>query len=803
MRAFASLVIALVLAASASWSAELPGYGGGTPGGSARVHPVQFTSKTPAGIYSIGLAFPVAVMDFDLGSAFSGVLYACTDSNVDRDNDGVIDATASCDSLSTLSADTSLSAMRAYKLWYVIDINTAESAGNVSTLTIKGSFDSVSSGSSGPIDTLTGAASGTLTGDINGLTTIEFGDGYRDMIETTIASPKWVAGSAIEPYFNINGIKANCPTATKGADPAKPWLTCPSTGILKTKTSGLYMTHTNLTPSEAWPLSINMVTGGDTDPNGIGMFVKASGGSQTGGDEGINGMRIAITPNWGNAFGTASIPATTGDFVSIPLSGTTTDNSQYIGVGKPLVFSGSSSAFTATPAAQPTATVIVGNPKLGTAKVDWTTTTSILAAGAVADNWCVSHDAYNYTTPGTGTTSRYWLKISAIDPSGTSFSTEHWAQGVDQKYPDSHLWSLAANSLSFAPCYTINGVSQDPATKLTNAVTVYKTDGYSEAGSIAWDVVPYGEFKMTGVKVLMTADVNPTSNSYAFAAQNELDFRGRHALGAGYRIEGPSCATNNRSTSCIKDGRKGAFDYGLDIAEWGANVGFRFKYAQGDDLGAGHVPFYLDPPAAANDWGAPYVGIPVMQIDANPDKTLIVDSARGWGVGQQGSNLGYFAVVDGAVTHANGNLLKWSSSDSSYIEVGGASPFVDYTQIGDAEEFLINLGTPDTMDNWNRTYSALDSTGATYTVDLPEITSTADRHKRVEIFIEPGVVLTVRGHTNDRNVLGWNAVTTGPNAATMTFTAPATYGCKADIVVRQDNQVWSSSTCPTQAFANP
>jgi len=149
MRAFASLVIALVLAASASWSAELPGYGGGTPGGSARVHPVQFTSKTPAGIYSIGLAFPVAVMDFDLGSAFSGVLYACTDSNVDRDNDGVIDATASCDSLSTLSADTSLSAMRAYKLWYVIDINTAESAGNVSTLTIKGSFDSVSSGGSG------------------------------------------------------------------------------------------------------------------------------------------------------------------------------------------------------------------------------------------------------------------------------------------------------------------------------------------------------------------------------------------------------------------------------------------------------------------------------------------------------------------------------------------------------------------------------------------------------------------------------------------------------------------------------
>lgn len=137
------LLAALVMVATAATAADLPGYGGGTSGGSARVHPVKLTSRQAAGIYTIGLAFPIASMDFDLGSAFSGVLYACDDTNVDADGDGVLDASASCQTLATLTADTSNSTMRARKLWYILDINTAESSSSSSMLTIKGTFEQV------------------------------------------------------------------------------------------------------------------------------------------------------------------------------------------------------------------------------------------------------------------------------------------------------------------------------------------------------------------------------------------------------------------------------------------------------------------------------------------------------------------------------------------------------------------------------------------------------------------------------------------------------------------------------------
>jgi hypothetical protein len=222
------------------------------------------------------------------------------------------------------------------------------------------------------LDTLTGAADGSFVSGVNGLSAIEWGDGELDFIESVVTSPGWVVGTKLRPNFNTNGVKADCPTATLGADPSKPWYSCPTTGLLKTKVGGLYMEMYNRTPNEAWPLQVDLYTAGDTDPNGIGIHVKASGGSQTAGDEGGNGIRLAMTPNWGNAFGTAAIPAGTGEVV-VALSGVSTEDSRYIGVGKPLVFSGSAAAFTRTPAAQPPSTVIVGNVKSGTAKADWTT----------------------------------------------------------------------------------------------------------------------------------------------------------------------------------------------------------------------------------------------------------------------------------------------------------------------------------------------------------------------------------------------------------------------------------------------
>lgn len=762
---------------------------------------VDFVTSNTAGVYSLGFSYPLFSLDWSNGAGgFAAELHVCDTPN--GGGGGDLSASGECTLVTALATtDLTVESFKSKKRYIVIEITTA----GTGKLTIKGSWDQISNAS----DTLTGAADGSFISGVNGLSFIEWGDGTNDMIEASVTSPGWVSGTLVEPWFNIDGVKANCPTATKGADPAKPWYTCPTTGLLKTKTNGLYYDMVNYSPSESWPLNILLTTAGDTDPNGIGLQVKASGGSQTVGDEGANGIRVAMTPNQGNAFGTASIPATTGDFVSIPLSAVSIVDSLYIGVGKPLVFSGSAAAFTRTPASQPPSTVIVGSVKSGVTKADWTVTTTVNGTGIEADNWCVSHDAYNISsTPGTGTESRYWLKISAIAGDGLSFTTQWWAKGVDNKYPDSHLWSLDADSLSFAPCYTITGVSQDASTKVIDAVTVYKTSPYAEAGAIGWDVVPYGETSPTGVKVLMNAEIKPAYSSSAFTAQNEAGFLGRHQITTAYNVQGMACATDDRATSCLKDGTKGGFAYGLDIGEWGAEVGVRYKYYQGGDLGGSGRFAVIDPPTADNDWGTPYVGIPVIEVYGNRDKSLIVSSDKGWGVGQQGFNLGYFAVVDGAVSHTNGNMLVWSNTDGAYIEAAQPTPantsFSNFPEIGDAENVLYGTGAGLTISAWDSSYTAVDIVGATFTVSLPEITGATDIHNRVEIWIEPGVALTVQGHTNDATVLSFNLVPTGTGTASMTFTAAATdIACKAEVFVRADNSVMTSSTCPTQTLSNP
>jgi len=481
---------------------------------------VDFVTSNTAGVYSLGFSYPLFSLDWSNGAGgFAAELHVCDTPN--GGGGGDLSASGECTLVTALATtDLTVESFKSKKRYIVIEITTA----GTGKLTIKGSWDQISNAS----DTLTGSASGSYISGVNGLSFIEWGDGEGDFIETTVTSPGWVVGTMFNPDFNTNGVKANCPTATLGADSSKPWFTCPSTGLLKTKTSGLYIEHINRTPNEAWPINLDLITSGDTDPNGIGIHIKGSGGSHTSGDEGANGIRLAMTPNWGNAFGTAAIPSDTGE-VAVSLSDVSESEGRYIGVGKPLVFSGSAAAFTRTPDGQPGSTVIVGNTKNGITKDDWAVTTTVNGTGIEAGNWCVSHDAYSIaSTPGTGTESRYWLMISAIAADGLSFTTQMWGQGVDQQYPDSHLWSLDPDSLSFAPCYTITGVSQDDNTKLVNGVTVWKTSSYSEAGSIDWDVVPYGEFKTTGVKVLMTADIKPISNGAAFTAQNELGFRGRH-----------------------------------------------------------------------------------------------------------------------------------------------------------------------------------------------------------------------------------------------------------------------------------
>ncbi len=124
---------------------DLPGYSGGGSGGSVRIHSIALTDRQAAGVYTFGTAFPIASMDFNRGSAFSGVLYACDTNDPDTDNDNDLADESGCQTLATLTANTSSGAMRARKLVYALDINTAETAGNTSRLTIKGSFDEVAS----------------------------------------------------------------------------------------------------------------------------------------------------------------------------------------------------------------------------------------------------------------------------------------------------------------------------------------------------------------------------------------------------------------------------------------------------------------------------------------------------------------------------------------------------------------------------------------------------------------------------------------------------------------------------------
>ena len=155
MKRWLALIAALLLAAPVG-AERLPGMGSMvTPGDELVTY--DFTSTATAGIYTVGYATPMATLDFELGSAFSGVLYQCDDpggaqgsgNGADSDGDGDLSDEAACSSLATLSASTSLTSMQSVKVWWVIDINTAESAGNSSRLTIKGTWDQVTSSGGG------------------------------------------------------------------------------------------------------------------------------------------------------------------------------------------------------------------------------------------------------------------------------------------------------------------------------------------------------------------------------------------------------------------------------------------------------------------------------------------------------------------------------------------------------------------------------------------------------------------------------------------------------------------------------
>jgi len=777
-------------------------------------------------------------------------------------------------------------------------------------------------------DKLIGDWPASSTENIYPLTSIQFGDGYRDMIETTLLSPKWVSGLKVEPLFNLDGEKAYCAAGPGlGSDPNKPWYTCPDSSTRKTKSNGLYLQMVNLSPGEAHAIHTEMITGGDTDPNGMQLKVLASGGSQTGGDEGINGIRLVTNVNWGASFGTISeaLPAATGVDVSVGITGVSEYETNFVGVGKMFVLSGSPEAFTVTLADQtsssperPKQTVLKGFANNGGVRGPFLLD-SDLPADVEAGNWCMYDPANDYFAGGTGPAdTHFWLLISEVARStdagnpAPSFTTTWRTQSVDNKYPNYLMWS---GEYHFAPCYTITKVEQDPATKVTNRVYLHKTVNHTELSGTSWEVTPYGEIKQTGVKVLQTANINPAYSGAAFTAVHEIGaaFGGRYQLPSALSVEhsGGSCVTADRATSCIEDGRFGAFGSGMEISEWAAQLGTLYRYPDADSS-AGFALAQIRPTTGQGglNWGL--TGSTgrfhtVIDVYQHANKSLILNGTYGWGVGRTGTK--WFPLISTATVtgHTDGSFLKWSAADSAYVEgvpalgdlgnvsapsptagnllgwsgaawinttqmpplVGhtdvtmSASPipvgvtlvrngsfqwvdtplrvdlndtatdvtitsptagqvlsydglgwvnaaaggtnnsFSNFQAIGAGEAALFSGSG--TMSAWNASYTAFAFAGATYTVSLPEIANTtADVHSRVEIWVQPGVTLTVQGHANDTTALEFNFVTTGAGTASMTFTAPASdIACKVEVFVRAANEVMTSSTCPTQTLSNP
>lgn len=94
-------------------------------------------------IYFIGPVFHSHTVDFTLGSSFNGDLYQCDTQDADIDEDGNIDASANCLLITNLVADIFVPANSSRRRYYILKVNTAETEGNISTLTIKGTFSQV------------------------------------------------------------------------------------------------------------------------------------------------------------------------------------------------------------------------------------------------------------------------------------------------------------------------------------------------------------------------------------------------------------------------------------------------------------------------------------------------------------------------------------------------------------------------------------------------------------------------------------------------------------------------------------
>ena len=410
-------------------------------------------------------------------------------------------------------------------------------------------------------------------------------DGYIDNFR--LESPYHARTTAITSRWAIDGEKVYCtaagwPTTRTetgwNLNTAKPWKECPATNesgtisfpaTLKTKTTALNLDHTNATASEAHALAIQLWSAGDTDPNGVHLNLWLGGGSQTGGDEGPNIMRLTVDDSTHTPSGYTVVPATVSGLDPATLVTLNVVNSgggdavmgetatKGVGEGRLIVFKPSGGYITSTGnTIQPPGTTSGGAPyaidqtepipqdRLPYAQGSfpplrgqsggygghdgWWYITGADPTGwaSVEVGWCVKDDLSDYTpavayVPLDGSLgyedSAQWLYIRDVgtwDDNGTTrprFRTEWFSQSRDYHYPSGTLWG---GNYTFAPCaHVVNPIYSDTNPSQVTSIEVFKETSWSSSSGVVEFYVPsYGDMPFQGITLTFNSKLGSGNN---------------------------------------------------------------------------------------------------------------------------------------------------------------------------------------------------------------------------------------------------------------------------------------------------
>lgn len=483
---------------------------------------------------------------------------------------------------------------------------------------------------------------GILTNDGSGSFDKYLPDADSPYLTGSIQSPYTNGNHKMYSNFAFDGIKALCVTgglpSGQNGDPAKPWETdCQGSSaegtVEKTKTTGFMMRQHVTTAGENFAQQLTQVTGGDSDSITLHVRQFSMGGSQTGGDEGTTNIRISNQDYYWTAEGTATVPATTGQFdlyfaARIPSQ----DWSVAVAEGKLIVFTGDEQTQTVPSGDdtyRPAGTTKTNLPINGgygahlSNEFNWTLNAELPAG--VGEGWCFADDATEYTSQD-GVVTHHWLRISGVNGTRTAFSTEYWSQSVDRRYPPGYQWS---GNYRYAPCAHIVNPIYDTAPGFETyaaGARIYKTTGWTSGGSpVAFQIPAYGEHKMVGIRVISASNLPVASRVYGYEAVNKVGVtgttkKGRFQHDAAFVANVSGNIQFDRSLSDLEDGNYHAWDAGLLCLDDSCRVGMKYEFQDGHQ-GNASAAISVDPPGAGGNWGEG-TGNYLSLIDVEGEPTL-------------------------------------------------------------------------------------------------------------------------------------------------------------------------------------